>query len=88
MSGGTFTLVGGFWALPIAVQTSNAPTLFIVPGASGFATISWTPSTPGFILQVSPAIPPATWTDAPNGATNPVVVPATLPARFYRLRKP
>lgn len=25
------------------------------------------------------------WTNAPSGATNPIVVPATLPAKFYRL---
>jgi hypothetical protein len=87
MAGGGFTLTGGFWALPIAVQTSNAPTLFIAPGVPGFATISWVPPTPGFVLQVSPAISPASWTNAPSGATNPVTVPASLPARFYRLHK-
>ena len=88
MTGGPYSLVGGFWALPIAVQSSNAPALNIVPAAPGFATISWTPATPGFVLQVSATLTPPAWTNAPSGAANPVTVPAGLPARFYRLFKP
>ena len=88
MTGGNYSLTGGFWALPTAVQSSNAPTLLIGPAAPGFATVSWTPATPGFVLQVSPALTPPAWTNAPSGATNPIPVPATLPARFYRLSKP
>ena len=88
MSGGQFTLQGGFWALPTAVQSSNAPTLLILPAAPGFAAISWTPATPGFVLQVSDTLTPPAWTNAPSGASNPTTVPATLPARFYRLAKP
>jgi hypothetical protein len=88
MSGGPFTLTGGFWALPVAVQSSNAPTLLIISGAPGFATISWTPATPGFVLQVSDTLTPPAWTNALSAATNPVSIPATLPARFYRLSRP
>ena len=50
MTGGTYSLTGGFWAL-YAVQTPGAPTLAIAPAAPGQATISWTPNTPGFVLQ-------------------------------------
>jgi hypothetical protein len=51
MSGGPYSLIAGFWALPIAVQTMGMPTLTIVSAAPGQATISWTPDTPGFVLQ-------------------------------------
>ncbi len=88
MTNGPYSLVGGFWALPIAVQDTNAPTLTITPATPGNATISWTPGTPGFVLQESLSLSPATWVNSPSGATNPVVVPATFPARFYRLFKP
>ena len=88
MTGGQYSVVGGFWALPTAVQSSKAPTLLIISGAPGFATISWAPATPGFVLQVSPTLTPAAWTDAPSGVTNPTTVPATLPTKFYRLFKP
>jgi hypothetical protein len=83
-----FSLVGGFWALPVAVQIPGAPTLTIVPAAPGFATVSWTPATPGFHLQVSDTLNPPAWTNAPGGAVNPVTVPATLPTKFYRLANP
>ena len=88
MAGGNFSLTGGFWAL-YAVQTPGAPFLSIVPATPGWARISWAPTNaPGFVLQVTPTLTPSAWTNAPSGATNPVVVPATLPARFYRLHKP
>jgi hypothetical protein len=88
MIGGNYSLTGGFWALPIGVQTPGAPTLQIVRGAPGFATISWNPATPGFALQQSDNLTAPNWSDAPSGAANPVTVPATLPSKFYRLRKP
>ncbi len=88
MSGGSYTLTGGFWALPGAVQTEGAPTLTIVPAAPGLATIAWTPATAGFVLQETLSLAPTNWVNSVSGATNPVVVPATLPTKFYRLRKP
>ena len=83
-----FSLVGGFWALPVAMQVAGAPTLKIVPASPGFATVSWTPNTPGFLLQEALGLSPATWSNSPSGATNPITVPATLPVKFYRLTKP
>lgn len=88
MSGGTFTLVGGFWAMPGLVQTPGAPTLYITNAGPGWATIWWHPPTPGFVLQETLSLATTNWLYSLSGATNPVVVPATLPARFYRLRKP
>jgi hypothetical protein len=88
MTNGQYSVTGGFWALPTAVQVVGAPTLTIVPAAPGQATISWTPSTPGFVLQETWVFSPANWTNSPSGATNPIVVPATLPTKFYRLFKP
>jgi hypothetical protein len=87
-SGGVFTLHGGYWALPVAVQTTNAPVLLIVPCNPGLATVSWNPPTPGYVLQESPTLTPPNWTNSPTVSTNPIVVPAALPVRFYRLFKP
>jgi hypothetical protein len=88
LTNGQYSLVGGFWVLPIAVQETNAPTLTIAPATPGNATISWTPNTPGFVLQESLSLAPANWINSLSGATNPVVVPATLPKKFYRVFKP
>jgi len=87
MANGPYAVTGGFWVLPQAVQTPGGPTLTIVPAAPGTATISWTPDTAGFVLQETPSLSPAAWTDSPSGTTNPIVVPATLPTKFYRLQK-
>ncbi len=88
MAGGSYSLTGGFWALPFAVQSADAPMLAIVPFSSGQARISWTPNTPGFVLQENTNLNTANWVNSPSGALNPVTVPATLPVKSYRLRKP
>ena len=88
MTNGPYSVTGGFWVLPTAVQTVGAPTLKIAPAAPGLALVSWTPATPGFVLQESIGLSSGNWTNSVSGATNPVVVPATLPKKFYRLLKP
>ena len=89
MTNGQYSVTGGFWALPSAVQTVGAPTLTIVPASPGQATISWTPPTgTNWVLQETWVLSPANWTNSPSGSTNPIVVPATLPSKFYRLFKP
>ena len=88
MSGGNFSVSGGFWALPTAVQVTGAPTLTIAVASPGQASISWTPNTSGFVLQETLSLSPTNWTNSPSGTTNPIVVPATLPTKFYRLFKP
>lgn len=88
LSGGDFTVVGGFWAVPTAVQVTNAPLLTIISSGNGQATISWAPKPAGFVLQETANLAQRDWVNSPSGATNPVVVPATIPGKFYRLTKP
>jgi hypothetical protein len=88
MTNGQYSVTGGFWALPLAIQVSGAPTLTIVPATPGQALISWSPNTQGFVLQETVILSPTNWVNSASGSTNPVVVPATLPTKFYRLVKP
>ena len=88
MTNGEYAVTGGFWALPTAVQTEGAPVLLIGPATPGQVLISWTPNLPGFVLQETAVLQPANWTNSPSGSTHPIVVPATQPAKFYRLFKP
>jgi hypothetical protein len=83
-----YTLGGGFWALPAAMQNINAPMLKIVPAAPGMVTISWAPATVGFVLQETTYLSSDTWSNSPSGAANPATVTATLPSKYYRLFKP
>ena len=88
MTNGQYSVTGGFWALPQAVQITGTPTLTIVPATPGNATISWSPSTLGFILQETLSLSPTNWVNSASGATNPITVPANTAARLYRLFKP
>ena len=88
MTNGVYSVTGGFWPLPTVIQTPGAPLLSMVSVSPGQATISWSPSTPGFVLQETWNLSSANWTNSVSGATNPVVVPAVVPAKFYRLFKP
>jgi len=88
MTNGQYSLTGGFWALPQAVQTVGAPTLQIVSGTPGNAVISWTPPLTNWVLQENLNFGTTNWVNSVSGATNPIVVPATLPKKFYRLFKP
>ncbi len=87
MTGGAFAVTGGFWVLPIGVPMPGMPTLIIVPFGPGQARLSWMPNTPGFVLQETLSLAPANWVNSPSGATNPTIVPATIPTKFYRLNK-
>ncbi|HEX4342752.1 MAG TPA: hypothetical protein VH255_05140 [Verrucomicrobiae bacterium] len=88
MVGGNYTVDGGFWAFAAAIQTLGSPTLLIVPSGAGQATISWSPNSPGFVLQETTSISPTNWVNSASGSANPIAVPAAVPTKFYRLIKP
>jgi hypothetical protein len=88
MTNGQYAMTGGFWALPAAVQTEGAPTLTIAPATPGNASISWSPASTNWVLQERLSLTSGAWPNSPSGATNPIVVPATLPTGFYRLHQP
>src|SRR5215471_6882410 len=50
MSGGNYSLIGGFWAL-FAVQTPGAPLLKIFLTTTNTAVVSWPAPSTGFSLQ-------------------------------------
>jgi hypothetical protein len=88
MSAGQFSVTGGFWALPMAVQTPGAPLLSIVAAGVGQATISWEPDPGGYVLQETMSLAPTNWVDSASGSNNPTDIVLTNAAKFYRLRKP
>jgi len=67
--------------------TPDPPVLNLTAAAPGFLTLSWTPDTSGFVLQVSPTLSPAAWTNAPSGAANPVTLPMSAATGFYRVSR-
>ena len=92
MAGGLYSLTGGFWAIHV-IQTPGAPFLSIAVSGPNEVTISWDPDDPGWVLQetwdlIEVSQQTAVWIYSPSGSTNPVVVPATEPVRYYRLVRP
>ena|SRR5438093_650841 len=88
LSGGNFTLLGGFWSGAFAVQQLGAPTLYIRQAGPGQVTISWDPAVPGFVLQDTPTLEAPAWGNSSSGSSNPVTVSSSGATHFYRLRKP
>ena len=87
LSGGNYTLQGGFWPGIVVPSTGEAPTLFIQLAAASLM-ILWSPSTPGFSLEQSSTLLPGSWASAPSGADNPATIPLGNGPTFHRLKKP
>jgi hypothetical protein len=90
MSGGIYSLSGGFWAL-FAVQTPGAPLLRILLTATNTALVSWPAPSTGFNLQQNTDLSTANWaapaeTINTNGTTKFIMVSPPTGKRFYRLK--
>ena len=84
--GGNFTLQGGIWDVSLPVPHGEMPRLALATvGTNVF--LSWSMTTPGFVLEVSETLAPPAWTYAPRGASSPVMIPALGGTRLYRLRR-
>jgi hypothetical protein len=74
MSGGQYSVSGGFWSLIQVVQTPGAP-LLVITRVGNQAIVSWDPSGTGWTLQTNATLSAGTWgnylgTVANNSATN------------------
>ncbi len=95
MSGGQFTLEGGFWGVIAAIQTPGAPYLSVTR-SNATVVVSWAKADSDWKLECTPSLITAgtnIWTlipsPYPTNATDCVVTePAPLGYKFYRLRKP
>jgi hypothetical protein len=86
MSGGSFTLAGGFWP-GLAVPVVGSPTLFIQLAGS-LVTISWSSPTTGFALEMTEDLAMPAWTPVTGGSSNPTTLVVGAQTRFFRLVKP
>jgi len=93
MSGGNFSLTGGFWSLN-AVQTPGAPLLSIVKTTTNTVAVFWPSPSTGYVLQQNTnSVASVNWSNvvtAPidDGVTKTVIVNPPTGNRFYRLFKP
>ena len=96
MSGGNFSLAGGFWGIVAAVTTPGAP-LLGVERLGGSVRVFWPLADAEFLLEQTTTLAspssPIVWTPVAfpyqtNAAHISITVPATTGNRFYRLHKP
>ncbi len=92
MTGGNFSLTGGFWTLD-AVQTPGAPLLTISLTGTNTVMVSWPFPSTGFELQQNTDLHPATWTTpsetvTDNGTRKFIIVNPPTGNRFFRLFQP
>ncbi len=94
MSGGNFTVDGGFWGLIAAVQTPGAPSLTIARTTTNTVAILWPSPSTGWTLQQSTnGMVSANWSNVITAATDDgtsktVIVNPPTGNRYYRLFKP
>jgi hypothetical protein len=94
MSGGNFTLDGGFWSL-FAIQTPGAPWLSLTRTTTNTVVVSWSLPDTGWKLHTTTnlVIGGSVWTEIPppyatNGTNLYFVEPTPVANKFYRLHKP
>jgi hypothetical protein len=93
MSGGNYTLDGGFWGMFAAVQTPGAPLLRVFSTTTNTVVLAWPVSSTIFSLQQESGLSPANWGPVTNSASivgteNQVIIAAPAGNRFYRLKYP
>ncbi len=94
MSGGNFSIEGGFWSIVGAVQTPGAPLLRVVRSTTNTVVISWPAPSSGFSLQQNGvANNGGGWLGVTNqivvvGAENQVIIAPPIGNKFFRLRSP
>ncbi|MEJ0090185.1 MAG: hypothetical protein WDM80_10625 [Limisphaerales bacterium] len=87
LSGGNYSVTGGFWSLINVVQTPGAPTLNITY-VGNQAIVSWSPSVTGFTLQTNSTLASGTWGNYLGPVVNNSVT--NSPPRgnlFFRLKQ-
>jgi hypothetical protein len=85
MTGGNYSITGGFWAL-YAVQTPGAPELTITYSGGNTAVVSWPLSITGWTLQTNNNLATGTWGNYLGSVVNnSATVTSKVGNLFFRL---
>jgi hypothetical protein len=93
MTGGNFSLTGGFWALISVVQTPGAPLLTITfnPQLSTI-NVSWPSPSTGWTLQQNSDLTTTSWSTSggisDNGTLKSITITSPTGNLFFRLSNP
>lgn len=91
MTGGNFSLTGGYWSMIALVQSLGAPTLSIATSGNN-ATVSWPYPSTGFVLQTNSNLSSGVWgnftgpvTTNLAGTSNTATITPPAGHLFFRL---
>lgn len=92
MSGGQFTVQGGFWGVLNVVQTEGAPLLKIAITSPSSAAVYWPSPSTGFQLQTNSTVATTNWgnylgTVFDNGSVKSITNSPPKGNLFFRLKK-
>src|SRR5450759_2780382 len=90
MSGGSYSLTGGFWSLISVVQTAGLPNLTITQAGNG-VIVSW-PDTGSYTLQQNSNLAGGSWTSSvytitTTNGTSSITIPSPAGDLFFRLKQ-
>jgi hypothetical protein len=93
MSGGNFTIDGGFWGIIAAIQSPGSPLLRVVHTLTNTVVVAWPAPSTGFSLEQNSDLKTTAWAGVTNtvnvvGSENQVIAAPPVGNRFYRLRNP
>jgi len=87
MSGGNYSVTGGFWSLISVVQTPGAP-LLIITHVGNQAIVSWDSSATGWTLQTNSNLSTGNWGNYLGVVVNNSVTNAPPTGNvFFRLKQ-
>ena len=92
MSGGPYSLTGGFWSLVSLVQTPGGPLLSIKFTNPATAKISWPSPATGFVLQQNLNLSTTNWsnfsgTTNDDGTNKSVTITPPTGTLYFRLKQ-
>ena len=91
MTGGSFSLTGGFWSLISVVQSAGLPNLVITHSGNS-VIVSW-PDTGSFTLQQNSNLATGSWSTSgysitTSNGTNSITITPPTGNLFFRLQHP
>ncbi|MGA3283382.1 MAG: hypothetical protein ABSD57_02835 [Verrucomicrobiota bacterium] len=91
MTGGSYSLTGGFWSLIAVVQTPGLPNLTITVAGPNSVVVSW-PDTGSYTLQTNNNLSTSNWlgyggTINNSNGTNSITITPPSGNLFFRLKQ-
>src|SRR5258708_2774346 len=91
MSGGNYSVTGGFWSLISVVQTAGSPTLTVTHSGNSVKVL-WPSSSTGFVLQQNSDLSTGSWgtsgfTISDDGTNKSITITSPTGNLFFRLKQ-